>query len=147
MLLQSCDFIGELIENDAEYISKSQLYIGDLTLFLPKNKMIQYLGRPDSITGNWYHYDRLEILVEKASGIWDIICSNPKYLTPDGIKVGDSKEKVINTYGRTISFKKDKMETMIYEHFSIIVETVPLYLKFEIEDNIVAKIRLWFHYE
>ncbi len=146
ILLQSCDLIGELLEDETEYVNKSQLYIGDLTLFLPKNEMINYLGKPDSVINQKYFYKGFTILVV-SNKIWDIVCTSPKYATPDGIKVGDSKEKVINTYGQTKLFKNGEIETLEYQHSSIFESTGPLYLIFTIKNNKVAKIQLWFHYE
>lgn len=145
-IIQSCYLIGELRENELEYIRESQLYIGDLTLYLSKEDMIKYLGEPDSIKHDNYYYDGLKVLVPNNEKIWDVICTNPKYSTADGIRIGDSKQKVLNAYGTTKTFTNEDIKTMIYENYNIF-DPFPLYLKFEIKNNIVQKIQLWFHYE
>ncbi|GEM_PF-6112330 len=146
-LLQSCDLIQELLEGETEYINKSQLYIGDLTLFLSKDEMIKYLGKPDSIINQEYYYDDEFTIIVQSDKIWDIVCKSPKYATPDGIKIGDTKEKVIETYGQTKSIKNKETEIMFYESYSTFNSTVPLYLILTTKNNIVEKIQLWFHYE
>lgn len=144
----SCDLIGELQEEETEYIRKSQLALGEVSLFSEKTDLIDYLGEPDSVSQGFYYYDGINMYVAMDSVIWEIRTTNPKFSTPDDISVGDSKEKVIEAYGETETWKHDdKMgETLVYWNYHFFQRT-PLYLVISTKKDTVNEISLWFHYE
>ncbi len=148
LLITSCDLIGELDEDGTEYVRKSQIEISDLKLLSSKNDLIKFLGRPDSVVQGYYFYDRLNTYLAMDSLIWEVTSTNPDYSTPDGIKVGNSKKKVINAYGETETWEhEDKSgETLVYWNYHTFQQT-PLYLFFSIREDTVSEIKIRWHWE
>lgn len=148
ILFTSCDLIGEIQENGKyEYIRKSQLYLGSLSLYTSKKKIDEYLGKPDSTYEGLLYYDRISIFVTSSDSlIWEINSTNPNYSTPDGITIGDSREEVIKAYGETESWITNDKETLSYRNYHLFQQT-PLYLIFSLKNDTVQEIRIWWHYE
>ena len=148
LFISSCDLIGELQEEETEYVRQSQLSIGQVSLFTEKGELFEYLGKPDSVNDGFYYYDRMNMYLAMDSVVWEVHSTNPKFKTPDGISVGDLKGNVIETYGETETWEdEDKMgETLVYWNYHFFQQT-PLYLMISIKADTVNEIELWWHYE
>ena len=148
LFISSCDFIGELQENGTEYVRKSQIEIGDLKLLSNKATLINFLGKPDSVVQGYYFYDRLNTYLATDSLIWEVTSTNPDYYTPDGITVGDSREKIIETYGETETWShtEENGETLVYWNHHTFQQT-PWYLFITINEDSVSEIKIRWHFE
>ncbi|GAB5410566.1 MAG: hypothetical protein BalsKO_29310 [Balneolaceae bacterium] len=140
--------IGELQEEETEYVRKSQIEIGDLRLLSNKNSLTEFLGEPDSVVQGYYFYDQLNTYLAMDSLIWEVTSTNPDYSTPDGITIGDFKKKVIETYGETETWEHidDDGETLVYWNHHTFQQT-PLYLFFSIREDTVSEIKIRWHWE
>ena len=140
--------IGELQEEETEYVRKSQIVIGDLHLLMKKDNLINTVGEPDSTDDGYYYYNRMKIYLATDSEVWEVSSTNPDYSTPDGITIGDSKKKVIEAYGETETWEHidDSGETLVYWNHHTFQQT-PWYLFFTIKEDTVSEIKIRWHFE
>jgi hypothetical protein len=147
-LISCYDLLGEIYEKEYEYVRKSQIGIGEISLFTEKDNLIEYLGKPDSVDQGFYYYHKINMYLAMDSVIWEINSKNPNHSTPDGISIGNSKEKVLEIYGETetVAHIDNNGETLNYlnDHF---FQPTPMFLYFSIRNDTVNEISLWWHYE
>ena len=70
--------------------------------------------------------------------IYSIRCETSKYITKDGLRVGDTSKDIVSIYGKPEIFKHK--DNIIYKYQ---VKETDAYLSFSIKDDQVVAIELW----
>ena len=132
----------------ARGLSSSQLSVAGLRFRSSEDQVFQALGRPDVASpprydpslgdsvSNW-QYDGIAVLM-KDHGVVKVRCSATRCASENGVAVGDSRDKVIRTYGtpRTIETVDDR-EMLRYSG-----SVAECSLNFTIKDGSVSTIDL-----
>jgi len=96
-------------DDTLHFISGKQFAIAGITLGSKTEKVLAVLGKPRSIkkevgdayedTAYTYFYPGLKIYIAGGSVSQSVECTSWRYATPDGIRVGDSVNKLYSIYG------------------------------------------------
>ena len=108
------------------------------------NKYTNNLGKPDKILKDnniGYYYKGLIITTDSENFIRSISIKSPKYKTYRGIKVTDTKEKVINMYGEPYIERNNKGKLILLYQSDEKVGQV-YYLNFYIIKGKIRKISI-----
>lgn len=124
---QFSSLIGLGLPHGQVALLPSQLRIGNVALEDSETTVIQRLGKPQRIKAlespaiglvRTFYYPGLRLeLAEGEDGrffVFSIHTDVTKYATQDGIRVGDSKEKVLATYGQASEFTDNGKMTLVY---------------------------------
>lgn len=107
--------MGQLDTRDPIYVKKNvkteELQLGEMKLHTGKDEFIQQFGQPLSTkaeqngTVEKLEYAGFKVTITNGK-VSEISTDSDRYSTPSGVKVGDSYEKVLDTYGEPSSSKK-----------------------------------------
>lgn len=132
-------------------IDYSRLEIGGVKLSMSEAEVKKVLGQPLGIKDGYmaiagktrtlrYSGITIELLEDvKPTGnffVYEIKADSSRYVTKDGVKVGDSVSKVMSIYGRPESSENDGANTLSYP----VNHPSPAYLIFTIENARVKTI-------
>lgn len=99
---------------ESKNINSSELRFGEVFLGLNEDELINKIGKPtetieESDTGIIsLNYDGFNVVV-KNSKVIKVSISTDKYSLPSGVKIGDSKDTIMKTYGQPYSLGKGWM--------------------------------------
>lgn len=96
--------------NKPKGIIADDLQLGKLKIGLMYNEVVSIMGntpkkveKDESAHMDTLDYDDGTNIVFFANRVYDLSVISPKYPTPRGLKVGDSKDKVIQLYGQPLN--------------------------------------------
>lgn len=131
------------------YIKIEQFKVANITLGSNLKAALKAFGKPDSIKDlsigidsvkeQLYYFNGVAALVSDAK-VSRLECINPKYKTPQGLRVGNTTEMLFKVLGKTEIWKSkgcDKVQYALWPPFDT-------YMTFELYDNRITKIILDF---
>lgn len=139
------------ISSQSRDITYARLEIGGIKLSMPESEVRKALGQPLEVKNGYmtiagktrtlrYSGITIELLedVEPTGkfSVYEIKTNSPRYVTKDGVKVGDRISKVISIYGRPEGSQTEGSDTLSYP----VNHPTPAYLIFTIENGIVRTI-------
>lgn len=141
---------GKLRESGFAILTSSQAEIAGISISSSVNELLSLLGKPEKIVKETdpiipepqelYMYSGLEILVV-AGEVYDVMCTDPRFKTSDGVSVGDKISKVRNIYGQGEEYTVESGPLIRYN-----VRNSDTYLIFHVEKDYVKAISLWFDF-
>lgn len=143
-------YFGIILINSADANSNKQkgiitddLQLGKLKIGLMYNEAIGIMGnRPKKVEKDesahmiTLDYDDGTNIVFFANRIYDLSVISPKYPTPRGLKVGDSKDKVIQLYGQPLD---TEINNSLWEFSN---DEGSMYLTIFFKDDLVSMIEV-----
>lgn len=137
-------------EQGANLIEAHRAAVGGVTIGSSESDVVAAFGKPASEEesfdeptaepSKYMIYDGIEVYLV-ANEIYAFRCSGPDCETYDGVKVGDSLEKVMAVYGEEKVYPEDDEITVIYD-----VCGSDSALIFHLKDDRVVMIQLYFNY-
>lgn len=132
-------------------LQPEQLSVAGITLGETAQAVAERLGAPDSTAeelepgggdahGRVLYYPGLEIHVVHEKVV-NLRCRSPRWPTADGIKVGDSRSRIIATYGPSQEFQQEDGVILTYWSGS-----ADVHLIFYLKDDRITEIELWFDF-
>jgi len=133
--------------NYIAYIKLSQFKVGGVTLGSPLSAAIKAFGKPDSVLRvsnesdslqeHMYYFDRVtaSIIDDKVS---QLECTNPKYKTPQGVRVGDTYDRLIGKLGSSRLWKAEGRMKVTY----VLWPPSDTFMTFEFQERQIAAIIL-----
>jgi hypothetical protein len=130
------------------YIKVEQFKIAKVTLGSDLKAAEKAFGKADSIEAistdkidsveeQWYYFNGITALVSN-NRISRLECVNPKYKTPQGIKVGDATEKLFKTLGKSEIWNIENRKSVQYALWP----PCDLYMIFELDHGKISRIIL-----
>ena len=96
--------VGNVVNANPQKITFDDLRIGNLKVGMLYEELIRVKGKPQKIEKNEsfidIEYEDGTSIVIFESRVQVIIVNSPSYATTRGLKVGDSKEKALQLYGK-----------------------------------------------
>lgn len=122
--------------------------INGINISTKEDHILKRLGKPKSVEkgyseveskpSKYLHYDGMKIYLIDEN-IYNFSCTGKKCQTDRGVKVGDSKSKVIEIYGSgNPPYAGSKRDTLRYP-----LRGLDSYLIFLFEENTVVEIEFW----
>lgn len=133
--------------NSIAYVKVEQFKIAKVTLGSDLKSAEKLFGRPDSIEDISSKLDSVEEQLYYFKGVTALVsnnkisrleCTNTKYKTPQGIKVGDTLTKLFKTLGRTEIWKIENRKSVQYALWP----PCDTYMIFELDQGKISKIVL-----
>ena len=131
-------------------IVRTQLMVGGGSLGDHEAAIQHAFGQPlrinevvDGITNEpakELYFAGVEVYLHKDE-VYNLKCTTPVYTTPDGARVGQRVEDVVNIYGPGETFEGDGETLLRYN-----VTGTDTYLLFHVRNDSVVMIELWFDY-
>ncbi len=133
--------------NSITYVKMEQFKIAKITLGSELKSAEKVFGKADSIEDISGKMDTVEEMIFYFNGITALVtnnkisrleCSNSKYKTPQGIKVGDPIAKLFKTMGKTEIWNIDSRKSAHYALWP----PCDTYMIFDLDDGRISKITL-----
>ncbi|MBF2067993.1 MAG: hypothetical protein IGS39_26780 [Calothrix sp. C42_A2020_038] len=136
----------------ASLVSHTKARLGGISLSMTEAQVRRILGRPKSVRNEnspavgklrFLQYQDISVgLVEDVNkpnsfSVYRFSTKSRRYSTPDGIRVGDNRAKVIKAYGQVSPRSRDRKTYLSYQ---IDLQDIPAALIFEIEAGRVTEI-------
>lgn len=135
----------------AAEIQARQFKLGDLSIGSKEADIRRLFGTPLGVANEpsdapgevvrTYTYDGVALLVVDGE-IANIRCTTPRHATPDGIRVGESIERVVALLGVGEKIATSPEESTLRYH----VAGSDCYLVLRLKERKVTEIELWFDY-
>ena len=154
LVVLACFFLIAQAEADDKrkyLIDPATTAINQITIATTERDIVRRLGKPKSIersysevkatSSKYLHYDGLKIYLIDGD-IYNLSCTGRRCQTDRGVKVGDSKAKVIGVYGPGNTPNSGATQ----DSLSYPLKGIDSYLVFVFEDNKVAEIEFFVDY-
>jgi hypothetical protein len=129
----------------------ARVRLGKIRPFMLEKEVRQILGTPKRIENenspavgklrSLFYPDITIRLVEdtnkRSFSVYSFSTTSPKYATPDGVRVGDSQDRVIKIYGKT---QDERDKQLIVLRYEINLKDIPASLTFAIKGKRVVEI-------
>lgn len=151
-LLARTNLLTQYTTGETPLISHKKAKLGDISLSMTEVQVRKILGKPKSVKNEdspavgklrYLQYQDIYVgLVEDVNkpnsfSVYRFSTRSRKYTTPDSIRVGDNRAKVIKVYGQ-VSPQQEGRKT--YFSYQIDLKDIPAALIFEIEAGRVTEI-------
>jgi hypothetical protein len=129
------------------YVKVAQFKIANITLGSTLEAAEKTFGKPDSIEAIYSKIDSVEELLYYFNGVTALVsndrisrleCINPKYKTPQAIKVGDKSSRLFSALGKSEVWKVNNHKEVHYPLWP----PCDTYMIFELSDGLITKITL-----
>jgi hypothetical protein len=122
------DESGAIAQEPEETLALEQVSVGGVGLGAPEAVVLQALGTPNrQFDEDWsccgtvrtleYGADTKVQMLDIAEGKFEVFSfstRDPNLSTPDGIRIGDSRQLVESAYGPSVSINEENGETTLY---------------------------------
>ena len=130
-------------------VDPRQTAINGITLLMTERDIVQLLGEPDAVEEGYSEpldtpwkdlfYAGLKISFLKQDDIVRLVCTGHQCRTERGVKIGDSRFRVIATYGA--GYPHHRTDTCDTLHYPLMGSDS--YLVFVFENDVVTGIEFW----
>jgi hypothetical protein len=135
-------------------VSKTRLQVARIRYDMSEAEVVKRLGKPqnrnytenDQCFGaatSTLTYPELDINLgadkRNTQRVYSVKTTSTKFATGDGVRIGDSRQKVFNTYGRTNEIRLEDKPGFTYLVYPTTQDRL-LYLEFVLKDGVVVEL-------